>query len=113
MVQAWLLFGILALASGQLIYPDAYNKMIEFGRGSSLPADRSTLEGASSSQSDQQFSIKEPASAFAAPEGPSYSTTARVPLSANPIASPQPMPETWGDHVNQSLHSIICTRNHD
>lgn len=118
MIQTWLLFGALALAGGQIIYPDQYDVMMaDLGRASaSLPANYPALQVANSSQSvqiDQQFNGK-PASQFGArpAEGQIYLTTTHIPLySSSPTASSQSMPETWGNHVNH--YSIICTRNHD
>lgn len=118
MVQTWLLFGILTLAGGQIIYPDQYDIMMaDVGRASaSLPADYSVLQAASSQpiQIDQQFNGK-PASQFGArPEGQMNLTITRIPLySTNLTASSQPMPETWSNHVNHYSITCIYSRNHD
>ncbi|XP_011859729.1 PREDICTED: uncharacterized protein LOC105557169 isoform X2 [Vollenhovia emeryi] len=111
MVRAWLLFGVLALASGQIIYPDQYDKMtVDLGVGrASIPNGSPALQAASNSQPvqvDHQFN-GEPAPQFDAAgsaKGQFYpTTTARVPLysSVNPTPSPQPMP--WGNHVNDII----------
>lgn len=118
MIEAWLLFGVLALVSGQIIYPDQYKMMtVDLGRASaSLPADYPTLASNNQPvQIDQQFN-GEPASQFNTTkpvEEQFYPTTTRVPLysSTSPTASPQPMSETWGNHVNH--YYIIYTHNHD
>lgn len=134
MIQTWLLFGFLALVSGQIIYPDQYNMMtVDLGRAStSLSADYPALQVASNQpvQIDQQFDRK-PASQFSTAksvEEQFYPATTRIPLysSTSPSASPQPMSETWGNHVKSYsiilllfyYYSIIIilllfTRNHD
>lgn len=115
MVQAWLLFGLLALVSGQIIYPDQYDVITgDLGRASTLSANYPALQVANSSQSVQtdqidggfasQFGVVKPAEE-------QFLTTTRVPLYASASLSPQPMPETWANHVNH--YSVICTRNHD
>jgi len=60
MTRVWLLFGILALASGQLAYPGQYKGMTtNYGRASaSLPSDYQVTRSSQSVQqiqSDQQF----------------------------------------------------------
>jgi len=90
MTRVWLLFGVLALAGGQLVYPDQYNRITtNFGRASAPPSDYQVTKSSQSVQqiqSDQQFNGG-PIAQFGA---------------ANPAASPQftNNPETWSNHVN-------------
>ncbi|KAL0124958.1 hypothetical protein PUN28_006670 [Cardiocondyla obscurior] len=111
MVTVQLLFGIVALACGQkIIYPDEYLKMsVDFDQVS-VPADYSPLQAAAPSASYQSVQNDQPtndrsAVQFNIAERQFYSTTPHEPLmpAASPTASPQPMPETWNDRVNNII----------
>lgn len=118
MIQTWLLFGVLAMVSGQIIYPDQYNKMSIGFASAPLPTNYPTLQVTSNNQPvqiDQQL-VGERTSQLGTTkpiEEQFYSTTTHVPLpsSTNPTASPQLMPETWANHVNN--YSVICMCNYD
>lgn len=121
MARAWLLFGIMTLGGGQFIYPDQYEMITaDLGRSSASLHDynAAALQTAGSSQPvqiDQQLNQR-PTSQFGAArpaEGQLYPSTIRVPLysSANPTASPQPMLDTWGNHVNH--YSVVFTRHYN
>jgi len=87
MTRVWLLFGVLALAGGQLIYPDQYYRMTtNFDRASVPPSNYQVTQSQSVQQiqTDQQFNGG-PTAQFGAP---------------NPSASPQSTPEAWSNHVN-------------
>ncbi|TGZ42713.1 uncharacterized protein [Temnothorax longispinosus] len=112
MIRAWLLFGVLALASGQIVYPDQYDLITaDQGRASApLPANYPALQAANSSQPvqiDQQLNggpVSQLGAARPA-ERQFYPTTTRVPsYSTDSTASLQPMPEqTWSNHVNNII----------
>ncbi|XP_011686157.1 PREDICTED: serpin B4-like [Wasmannia auropunctata] len=104
MTRLWLLFGILALTGGQIIYPDQYEMMTINNGRASLPADFQSLPTTSSNQPpvqiDQQFGV-----AAKPAEGQFYPASTRVPLypSVNPIANQQSMQDTWSNHVNNII----------
>ncbi|KYN00081.1 hypothetical protein ALC62_09143 [Cyphomyrmex costatus] len=102
MTRMRLLLGFLALANGQVIYPDQYNRMTSFGRASALSANYQADSSSQPVQMNQQFN---PGSAVQSkPTGEFYSTTARVPLYSSTstvlTASPQSTSEAWRNHVN-------------
>ncbi|XP_012540036.1 serine protease inhibitor 28Dc [Monomorium pharaonis] len=109
MARAWLLFSIMTLGSGQLIYPDQIENMTDDqGRFSvSLPVNYNapTLQTISNNQPvqiDQQFNQR-PAPQFSPvkpAEGQLYSST-RVPLYSS--TSPATSPETWSNHVTNII----------
>jgi len=87
MTRVWLLFGVLALTGGQLVYPDQYNRITtNFGRASAPPSDYQVTK---SSQSVQQIQSDQ----FNGGSTAQFGVT-------NPAASLQSTPETWSNHVN-------------
>ncbi|KAG5312343.1 ILEU inhibitor, partial [Acromyrmex insinuator] len=111
MMRVWLLLGVLALASGQIVYPGQYNIMTpNFGRASALSANYQADSSSQAIQINQQFN---PGSAVESKpvEGQFYPTTTHLPLysSANTVltASPQSTSEAWRNHVNNIIYKGI------
>ncbi|KAG5321450.1 ILEU inhibitor, partial [Pseudoatta argentina] len=111
MMRVWLLLGVLALASGQIVYPGQYNIMTtNFGRAAALSANYQADSSSQAIQINQQFN---PGSAVKSKpvEGQFYPTTTHLPLysSANTVltASPQSTSEAWRNHVNNIIYKGI------
>lgn len=109
----WLLFGLLVLADGQLVYPDQYERMtVDPSRSPILGLLTPALKTASSSQPAQiynqsnqafvpQSGVPNPGTAQTYPttQLPSYTYPSVSPLANSTI----PLLENWSDHVNNII----------
>ncbi|CAL1676609.1 unnamed protein product [Lasius platythorax] len=112
MARIWLLFGLLALAGGQLVYPDQYERMtVGASRAPVLGLLAPALQTVSNNQSvqiDNQSNRESvPQSGVAGPETARISPTTQLPLypSVSPIANSttSPLLENWSNHVNDII----------
>lgn len=121
MARIWLLFGLLALAGGQLVYPDQYERMtVGTSRAPVLGLLAPALQTVSSNQSvqinNQSNRESVPQSGVAGPETARISPTTQLPFypSVSPVANSTTslLLENWSNHVSRYryLH-VICMRN--
>ncbi|XP_029666040.1 leukocyte elastase inhibitor-like isoform X3 [Formica exsecta] len=114
MAGTWLMFGLLVLAGGQIVYPDQYQRMtVGTNRAPALgsqPANYPALQTVSNSQSVQikQFNQESaPRYGVAIPETAQINSTTRLPFypSVNPTPNPtvNPLLENWDNHVNNII----------
>ncbi|KAL6425130.1 hypothetical protein ACFW04_009425 [Cataglyphis niger] len=115
MVRIWLMFGLLILADGQIVYPDQYQQRTTFGTSrapapGSQPANYPALQTVSNSQSVQikQFNQESaPQSDVAGPGTAQINPSTQLPFypSISPTANltVSPLLENWGDHVNNII----------
>ncbi|XP_070151687.1 serine protease inhibitor 28Dc isoform X2 [Polyergus mexicanus] len=109
MAGMWLMFGLLVLAGGQIVYPDQYHQ----GRApvtGSQPANYPALQTVSNSQTVQiQQSNQESAPRYsvAIRETAQINSTTQLPFypSVSPTANPtiNPLLENWDNHVNNII----------
>lgn len=114
MAGTWLMFGLLVLAGGQIVYPDQYQRMtVGTNRAPALgsqPANYPALQTVSNSQSVQikQFNQESaPRYGVAIPETAQINSTTQLPFypSVNPTPNPtvNPLLENWDNHVNNII----------
>lgn len=114
MAQMLLLFGLLALADGQLVYPDQYERMtVDPNRSLALGLLTPALKTANNSQPVQiynqsnqasvpQFGVPRPnpgtAQIYPTTQLPSYTYPSVSPLANSTTI---PLLENWSDHVSR------------
>lgn len=115
MARIWLMFGLLVLAGGQIVYPDQYQRMT-FGTSrapGSQSANYPALQTVSNSQSVQikQSNQSPSAPQFAGPETAQINPATQLPFypSVSPTANltASPLLENWDDHVS-CYRFFIC-----
>lgn len=114
MTRVWLLFGLLTLSGGQIVYPDQYEKMkistispYAYTNGvriSGIPAERPALQAGSNSQPvqvDQQFNQQSDDVGPSAVH-PLYPSTTPVSFQSSklPTTNPEPVLADWNNHVS-------------